>query len=107
MLGSRTGLSLAALALACMTLRAALAPAAPTAADSAIEPGFDYHSYANVDQFRVTHIEMDLQVDLDNKVIDGVVALELKRLDPRATQMVLDTKGLTINDVSQKATDVV
>ncbi|MGC1521176.1 MAG: M1 family metallopeptidase [Steroidobacteraceae bacterium] len=76
------------------------------AAEGAIEPGFDYHSFANVDQFRVTHIEMDLQVDLDTKVIDGVVGLEIKRLDPRATQLVLDPKGMTINDVSQKATDV-
>src|SRR5277367_4375202 len=97
---SRTGLPLAALALACVSLRAG--------ADNApIEPGFDYHSFANVDQFRVTHIEMDLQVDLDSKVIDGVVALDFKRLDPRATQLVLDTNGLTINDVSQMATDVV
>jgi|HubBroStandDraft_1064217.scaffolds.fasta_scaffold00093_8 leukotriene-A4 hydrolase len=95
---SRTGLRIAALALACVTSRAS---------DNAIEPGFDYHSFANVDQFRVTHIDMDLQVDLDNQVIDGIVALQFHRLDPRATQLVLDTKGLTINDVSQKATDVV
>src|ERR1700733_3706439 len=60
-----------------------------------IEPGTDYHSYANVDQFRATHIDMELRVDL-----------ELKRLDPRATQLVLDTKNLTILDVTQKATDV-
>ena len=32
--------------------------------------------------------------------------LELKRLDPRSTQLVLDTKGLMILDVRQKATDV-
>src|SRR5277367_1444672 len=96
---SRTGLPLAALALACVSLRAG--------ADNApIEPGFDYHSFANVDQFRVTHIEMDLQVDLDSKVIDGVVALDFKRLDPRATVLVLDTKDLMIEDVSQKASDV-
>ena len=73
---------------------------------SAIEPGFDYHSFANVDQFRVTHLELDLRVDLDGKTISGVVALEFKRLDPRATQLVLDTKDLMINDVTQKATDV-
>ncbi len=71
-----------------------------------IEPGLDYHSFANVDQFRTTHIALDLRVDLEDKVISGVVSLELKRLDPRATQLVLDTKGLTINDVNQKATDV-
>src|ERR1700676_4211143 len=90
----------AGLVLACVGLPAAGAERSP------IEPGLDYHSFANVDQFRATHIELDLRVDLEGKVISGVVALELKRLDPRATQLVLDTKDLMINDVSQKATDV-
>jgi leukotriene-A4 hydrolase len=90
----------AGLALACAVLPAAGADLSP------IEPGLDYHSFANVDQFRTTHIELDLRVDLEDKVISGVVALELKRLDPRATQLVLDTKDLMINDVTQKATDV-
>ena len=71
-----------------------------------IDPGTDYHSYANVDQFRVTHIDLDLRVELETKSISGTVELELKRLDPRATQLVLDTKDLTIMDVTQKATDV-
>jgi aminopeptidase N len=91
---------IAGLVLACMGLPAGGADLSP------IEPGFDYHSFANVDQFRVTHLELDLRVDLEDKAISGVVALELKRLDPRATQLVLDTKNLMINDVSQKATDV-
>jgi len=73
---------------------------------SPLDPTLDYHSFANVDQFRVTHIELDLRIDLEAKVINGVVALEFKRLDPHATQLVLDTKGLMIDDVSQKATDV-
>jgi leukotriene-A4 hydrolase len=73
---------------------------------SPIDSGLDYHSYANVDQFRVTHVELDLRIDLEGKVISGISALEFKRLDPRATQIVLDTKDMMINDVSQKATDV-
>jgi leukotriene-A4 hydrolase len=72
----------------------------------AIDPTFDYHSYANLDQFRVTHLELDLRVDLKGQTITGVAALELKRVDPRATQIVLDTKDLMILDVTQKATDV-
>jgi aminopeptidase N len=90
---------LAGLVLAC-GLPAAGADLSP------IEPGLDYHSFANVDQFRTTHIDLDLRVDLEGKVISGVVALKLERLDPRATQLVLDTKDLMINDVRQKATDV-
>lgn len=91
---------LAGLLLTCGALRAHGADPAP------IEPGFDYHSFSNVDQFRVTHLELDLRVDLEGKTITGISALEFKRLDPRATQLVLDTKGLQVNDVSQKATDV-
>jgi leukotriene-A4 hydrolase len=88
------------LILACAGLPAAGADLSP------IEPGLDYHSFANVDQFRTTYIDLDLRVDLEGKVISGVVGLELKRLDPRATQLVLDTKDLMINDVTQKSTDV-
>src|SRR6202011_3424543 len=91
---------LVGLVLACAGLPAAGAELSP------IEPGFDYHSFANVDQFRVTHIELNLRVELEDKTISGTVDLELKRLDPRATQLVLDTKDLMINDVTQKATDV-
>ncbi len=71
-----------------------------------IDPAFDYHSYANVDQFRTTHLDLDLQVDLTGKTITGAVTLQMKRLDPRATQLVLDTKDLMILDVRQKSTDV-
>ncbi len=98
----RTGIRrrLAGLSLAGFALHGAAADTSP------IDAGLDYHSYANIDQFRVTHLELDLRVDLEGKVISGVAGLELKRLDPRATQLVLDTKDLMINDVSQKATDV-
>jgi leukotriene-A4 hydrolase len=71
-----------------------------------IDPAFDYHSYANVDQFRTTHLDLELKVDFKFKTLAGSVTLELKRLDPRSTQLVLDTKGLMILDVTQKATDV-
>jgi aminopeptidase N len=87
--------SLAGLALCCAALHAGGA-----AMDS------DPHSFANVDQFRATHVELDLRIDLDDKSIDGTATLDLKRLDPRATQLVLDTRDLTINDVRQKSNDV-
>jgi leukotriene-A4 hydrolase len=72
----------------------------------AIDPNFDYHSYANVEQFRVTHLDLDLRVDLKFQSITGRATLQLKRVDPRATQIVLDTKDLMILDVTQKASDV-
>jgi leukotriene-A4 hydrolase len=97
----------ACLALALGAGAAAAAGNAPHSVNSGpIDPDLDYHSYANLDQFRVTHLELDLRVDLNAKTITGVAALELKRMDPRATQVVLDTKDLLILDVMQKATDV-
>jgi leukotriene-A4 hydrolase len=77
----------------------------------AADPGpvnstFDYHSNANVDQFRTTHLELELRVDMKGKSIDGEVEIDFKRLDPKATRLVLDTKELMIIGVSQKATDV-
>ena len=71
-----------------------------------IDPAFDYHSYANVDQFQTTHLDLELRVDFKFKTLAGSVMLQLKRLDPRAQQLVLDTKGLMILEVTQKATDV-
>jgi leukotriene-A4 hydrolase len=89
-----------------LVISGGLSLSAERADSGAINPTFDYHSYANVDQFRVTHLELDLRVDLEGQSITGMAALELKRLDPRATQIVLDTKDLMILDVTQKATDV-
>src|SRR6202000_3119702 len=83
-----------------------LSCAAMAAGSGPIDPAFDYHSYANVDQFKTTGVELDLRVIFKFKQIAGSVTLELKRLDPRSTQLVLDTKDLMILDVTQKASDV-
>ena len=36
-----------------------------------LQSGLDYHSFANIEQFRVTHIELALRVDFHNKVLFG------------------------------------
>ncbi len=90
-----------------LALSSGLCAAAANRIDlGAIDPNFDYHSYANTDQFRVTHLDLDLRVFMEQKSLDGVVGLEIKRLDPTATQLILDTKGLMITGVSEKANDV-
>ncbi len=71
-----------------------------------IQSGLDYHSFANVEQFRVTRLELDLRVDSDHKILRGVVGLQIKRLDPGATELVLDTRDLSVTGVAQKAQDV-
>ena len=64
-----------------------------------IEPGQDYHSFANVDQIRTRHLDLVLDVDFDRQVIDGEVTHHLERPDPTATTLVLDTRDLTIESV--------
>ena len=92
--------------LAATAFAASAALAAGSSDLAPIQPGLDYHSFANTDQFRVTHIELNLRVDFHNKVLFGVAALEIKRLDPNATQLVLDTRDLDVRDVSEKAANV-
>jgi leukotriene-A4 hydrolase len=80
---------------------------AATPADLApIQSGLDYHSFANVEQFRVTHLELELRVDSDARVLRGVVGLSVRRLDPGATQLILDTRDLTVTEVTEKAQGV-
>jgi leukotriene-A4 hydrolase len=71
-----------------------------------IQSGLDYHSFANVDEFKVTHMGLELRTDFHNKVLIGEATLEIKRLDPGATELVLDTRDLDVRDVSEKANHV-
>jgi leukotriene-A4 hydrolase len=64
------------------------------------------YSYANVDQFRTTHIDLALEVDFESRQLHGGAVLELQRLDPRAGQLVLDTKDLTILGVTELTSDI-
>jgi aminopeptidase N len=93
---------------AALVLAASASWAAAAATDlSPIQPGLDYHSFANIEQFRVTHMELSLRADFRNKVLYGAVVLQMKRLDPNATQLVLDTRDLDVRDVSEKAIGVI
>jgi leukotriene-A4 hydrolase len=71
-----------------------------------IQSGLDYHSFANIEQFRVIRLELDLRVDSDARVLRGVVGLHVKRLDPGATQLILDTRELNVTEVTEKAQGV-
>src|SRR5882672_11510565 len=95
------GLALTGLSLG----HAAAAPAATPADLAPIQSGLDYHSFANVEQFRVTRLELDLRVDPYFKVVRGVVGLQIKRLDPNATELILDTRFFNVSAVTEKAQD--
>ena len=69
--------------------------------ESGNEPvsGLDYHSFANTDDYRTTHIDLDFTVDFERKVLEGEATLHLDRLSAENTPLVLDTRGLTIEAV--------
>lgn len=64
-------------------------------------------SYSNTAQFRTTHIELTLDIDFDARQLRGGVVLDLERLDPHATQLVLDTLDMDILGVAELTTDIV
>lgn len=73
---------------------AAAAPAAPAAAAEKI---VDEHSYAQPDKVRTTDLALDLAIDFDSKTIGGTATYALDWVDKSATQLVLDTRDLTID----------
>jgi hypothetical protein len=59
----------------------------------------DYFSFANTDQFVTEHLALDLSVDFDKKELRGSAVLNMQRLDPVATEIILDTRDLHIESV--------
>ena len=59
----------------------------------------DPHSYAQPDQVRVTHLDLDLKVDFPHKQLDGRATLKLDWKDAKAQSLVLDTRDLKIASV--------
>ncbi len=59
----------------------------------------DPHSFANVQDFRVTHVALDLRADFERRQLAGFADLTLERVNPQAREIVLDTRELTISSV--------
>jgi leukotriene-A4 hydrolase len=73
---------------------------------NAIQVGKDYHSFANPESIKVTHLNLDLTVDFVKKVLVGTAELDFQKVDPNATQLILDTRDLTINSVTAMGKEV-
>ncbi len=80
----------------------AQAPAAPAAA---AEKVVDEHSFSQPDKVRTSDLALDLAVDFDKKQISGTATYALDWLDKSATQLVLDTRDLTIDKAEGLAAD--
>ena len=73
------------------------APAAKKeAAMPAAQAVVDEHSYSQPDKVRTTDLALDLALDFDKKEIAGTATYTLDWIDKSATQLVLDTRDLTI-----------
>ncbi|MEZ5920137.1 MAG: M1 family metallopeptidase [Parvularculaceae bacterium] len=59
----------------------------------------DRFTNANYNEVRVSHADLDLNVEFAKKIIDGVATLSFDRIDPAAAELDLDTNGLDIKSV--------
>jgi len=89
--------------LTCLLLTACQSESGP--APGPVTPGPDPHSFANHDQVRVRHMELDLEVDFRRQTLEGFVILDLERGAEDAERLVLDTRDLGIVDVNRVQAD--
>lgn len=60
------------------------------------DPARDYFTFANTNAFVTEHLALDLDVDFEAEQLRGFAILTMRRLDPEASEIVLDTRDLTI-----------
>ena len=65
----------------------------PITADSR---SHDFFSFANTDEFVSEHLQLDLNVDFTAEELQGSATLQLRRTAADATEIILDTRNLTI-----------
>ncbi len=76
------------------------ASAQHTEQKSTMASGTDYHSFSNPDAVRVTHLDLDLTADFDNRELTGSVTLDFDRIQPDADTLIVDTRALDIKQVT-------
>jgi len=69
------------------------------------DPAHDYFSFANTNQFVTRHLELNLDVDFSAEQLRGHVILHMEVLDSSATEIVLDTRAIAVEEVSFLAGD--
>ena len=75
------------------------AASADPAAATAPAAEYDSLSYAEPDKVRIKDLALELAVDFEQKQLSGSATYQLDWQDPEATQLVLDTRDLTIEKV--------
>lgn len=70
---------------------------APAALDTR---SHDFFSFANTDEFISEHLQLALTVDFDAEELYGSATLRMRRLDPAAAEIVLDSRDLVVEGAS-------
>ncbi len=67
-----------------------------------VSPGIerDIHSQANPALVRVIHLDLDLTVVFERRTIQGIAILTIERLARDATQLILDSRALRIEEIA-------
>jgi aminopeptidase N len=86
-------------------MRPALLPLAAATVLASAHGFADPHSYANLDEVRVSHLHLDVKADFERRQLSGFVDLTLDWRDPAARRVVLDSRALAIHTVHAIAAD--
>ncbi len=60
----------------------------------------DYFTFANAEHFVTDHLILNLKVDFEAEQLRGSATLKMRRVDAGATEIILDTRDLTIESAS-------
>ena len=63
----------------------------------------DVHSHSNPGEVRVQHVELDLDVRFERKILEGSATLHVERIRPEADTLRLDTRGLDVRSAETAA----
>src|SRR5262245_2403698 len=92
----RTSFAFVVLSFSVSQAMAATTPAANSNGDVAVR---DVHTYSNPQAVRVEHATLSLDVDFTARRLAGDVWLRVRRIDPAARELILDTRDLDIEFV--------
>jgi aminopeptidase N len=62
---------------------------------------YDPSTLSNINEVQTNHIELNLRVDFEHKILDGSVTLSIITITDNINKVILDTKSLNIKSVSQ------
>ena len=96
-------LLLSVLALAACKREETVPQAAAAAPKPAAMADTDEHSYAQPDKVVIDDLALDLKLDFDARTVAGTATYTLQWKDPAATELVLDTRDLAIEQVEGEA----